>query len=335
MKTIDIKNKKVTVLGSITGYTNNGFVQTNMTLNQIMDLGYTYRHAIAQLRKMEYDSKEQKEKKSKFPSWFVGGTFPYNHHEDVEILEYSNLLAIDIDKHVGINENIDFDKLKHTLFELPYVILVSDSIRGNGIYVLVLVEDGRYTKEYYTYIAKLWSKQYDIVIDTHCTNIGRKRCLSYDENMLIKSDDMDIQAWKVKYIEKKIEVKKNNNTYMSKYKPKQDDDFNKEFTRKAIWHLLNNGYSIDNIRGNELYGIWYHIACDFKHFEDGEDMFVRFSTNTTKYVDDIKTILKKWNNAKIEMPFEEISRKWCGICKRIHGKDWYKQNYLFDNITKI
>lgn len=332
MKVKEILNKKATVLKTVSGYNIHqqliDYTQSDMYIRDILKLGEKYKKELEYLRNMETDSKEQLEFKDCFPCWYVGGTFPYQKQCDKDIIEYTNLLAIDIDLHG--NEDKDFNKIRKEIFELPYVILVSSSIRGNGIYALILVENGIYTKEYYTYLARLWNFKYKFNIDTQCKNIGRKRFISYDENILIKDEETDIIPWKLKYIEKENTVKKQDIVY-DKYYNQQNNDFSYEFTRKAIWYLLNRGYSIDNMNGNKenKYGTWYHIACDFIHFKDGQEMFVRFSNNSSKYKDDIKTILKKWNNAKEESSFEDVSRKWCGICKNIYGKYWYKQNDIF------
>ena len=329
MKVIDILKKKVTVLPNVSGWTYHqelyDYTQTIMTVEDILFvLSKKYKEQIDVLREIEYDSKEQLKKKDECPSWFVGGTFPMMKTCDVDILEYSNLLAIDID--LKENKELDFEDAKRKLIELPYVILVSKSIRGKGIYALILVEDGKLTKEYYKYISKLWKQKYGYITDGQCTNIGRKRFLSYDDNMIIKEKDVDIVPWKLFNIETNINTKTESTLYS--YRPLTVIGDNYEFTRKAVWYLLDKGYSIDDINGTNQYSIWYHIGCDFRHFTDGEEMFIRFSNNTLKYKDNIQTILKKWKNTKEEQPFEEISRKWCGICKNKYGKYWYKERSL-------
>ena len=325
MRAIDILNKRFSVLVNVEGYTYHqglsDYTQANLTLRQIIDLSSKYKQPIDVLRSIEYHSKEQKEYKKMFPCWFVGGLFPIEKTEDEDILVYSNLVAIDIDG--KDNPDIDLVKLKDKLFKLPYVVLVSKSISGKGIYALVLVEDGRYTKEYYAYIAKLWSKQYNVIIDEHCKNIGRKRFISYDDEMLLKKDDEEVVEWKLRYKEviKEEEIKPIVNC--SKYNYTNDNGL----TQKAIWYLLNDGYSIDDFKCEDRneYSTWYHVGCDFRHFDDGLQMFEKFSTNSSKYNDTISEIHKKWNNTKIEKTSEEVSRKWCGICKRIYGKDWIKK----------
>ena len=328
MKTKEILDKRHTVLNTVDGYYEHqglfDYTQMILTMKEIIfELGLRYYDAIKRLRQLEYHSKEQNELKQKFPIWFVGGTFPYQKTEDKDILEYSNILAIDIDK--KDNDHIDMAEIREKLFELPYVFGVLKSISGEGYYVLILIEDGRYTKEYYHYIQRLWKKKYDINIDTQCTNIGRKRFISYEDNirLWIKDDNEEIKTWKLRYIEedKKIENKQS----LISYKPKKITD--RSFCQKAIWRLLDDGYSIDDIKTSDStkYGVWYHIACDFHHFEDGLDMFIKFSQNSSRYHDDLKTITRKYNNGRIETDYDDISRKWCGICKNKYGNEWWKQ----------
>lgn len=333
MKTIDILNKKFSVLGNVDGYTHhsNGlsdYTQTVRSLNWIIELGKEYKNPINRLRNMEYHSTEQKAYKERFPCWFTGGTFPIMKTEDEDILEYSNILAIDIDR--CDNPSIDINELKHNIFELPYVFLVSKSISGEGIYALVLLEDGRYTKEYYEYITKLWNKKFNANIDQHCTNIGRKRFISFDDDMLVKPDDIDIKEWKLKLIPEEPQIKSYRLIDYSSNTSKSSDT---DLARKAIWHLLNVcNYSIDDIKTNKAYSVWYHIGCDFRHFTDGEDMFIKFSNNTSNYKDSINKIISKWNQTTIETPIDDVCRKWCGICKNKYGKDWIStinQQYLF------
>lgn len=321
MKTKDILDIKCSVLGSVNGYHYHqglvDYAQTDLTIKQILNLGISYKEPIEKLRSLSYHSKEQKMYKEQFPCWFTGGIFPLNMTEDKDILEYSNILAIDIDK--IDNPKLDIDEAKCNLIKLPYVILVSKSISGQGIFVLVLLEDGKYTKEYYSYLAELWNKMFGYNIDTQCTNIGRKRFISYDKDIYIKEYEDDVIPWKLKKI--KAEKKSQPQNRMIDYNPnlyKSDTTL----TRKAIWYMLNRGYSIDDINCTSYYGVWYHIGCEFRHFIDGESMFIKFSQNSVKYHDDMHTIMKKWENTKIESDIDSISRKWCGLCKNKLGSNW-------------
>ena len=316
----DILLRKCTLLCSINGIDPNGnYVQTTQTVHDlIVTIPEMLKEKIMQLRSLGYGSDRYKDRKKLFPNWVVSGTYPIKQINDNSTVEWSNIIAIDIDK--SDNKDNDLNEIRKKIFDLPYVFAVLKSISGEGLYALILVEEGQYTKEYYKYLSRLWNKQYNLNIDTQCNNISRKRFIGYDEEALkwIKSDETEITAWKLKYVEKAPVIKKQEFVYAPKY------DDNISLVRKAIWKLLNNGYSIENMNVQYSYGAWYHIACEFHHFEDGLDMFIRFSQNSNKYKDKIADITKKYNNGKIEAPFDDVGKKWCGICKHIYGSQWWK-----------
>lgn len=320
----DILNKEHTFLYTASGYTKGKYMQLKFPLKQILiDIPEQIKQSIFKLRAMGYGSTQYNETKKLFPCWVVSGVYPLRQINDNSTLIWSNIIAIDIDK--KDNEDIDLDEVRKKLFDLPYVFAVLKSISGKGLYALVLVEEGQYTKEYYKYISKLWNQQYKLNIDTQCTNISRKRFIGYDEEAKkwIKDDNTEIEPWKLKYIEKKVVKNKRDYMHVSKYA-----NNNNELVTKAIWKLLNEGYSIDNMNTTPVtrYGVWYHIACDFHHFDDGLNMFIKFSNNSTKYNDKITDITKKYNNAKIETDFDNVAQKWCGICKHIYGSEWWKDS---------
>ena len=315
--------KELTFLYTISGYTKGNYVQIKLPLRELLiDVPEKIKDSIYKLRQMGYGTSQYNEAKKNFPCWVVSGVYPLKKINDNDTLIWSNIIAIDIDK--KDNKDIDLNIIRKTLFDLPYVFAVLNSISGQGLYALILVEEGQYTKEYYKYISKLWNKQYGLNIDTQCNNISRKRFVGYDDEVMkwIKDDNVEIDPWKLKYIERKVEEKKNDYIHASKYENNNDN----KFVKKAIWKLLNGGYSIDNMNTSETtrYGAWFHVACDFKHFDDGLDMFIKFSNNSSKYNDRHSDIVKKFNNARIEKDFNDVAQKWCGICKHIYGSDWWK-----------
>lgn len=318
MKTIDILNKQHTLLYTASGYTNGQYKQITETLHHLLiEIPDMIKDKIFDLRRLGYGTDAYKEQKKLYPNWIVSGTYPFKQINDNSTVEWSNIIAIDIDK--SDNEKIDLEAIRKQIFELPYVFAVLKSISGLGLYALVLVEDGRYTKEYYKYISKLWNQKYGLSIDTQCNNISRKRFIGYDEDALkwIKPDETEITEWKLKYIEPKEQPKKQSILHSNRAS-------DNSLIRKAIWKLLYRGYSIDNMSVQYHYGTWYHIACDFHHFEDGLEMFIKFSQNSSKYNDSLHDITKKYNNGRIENQIEDVGKKWCGIAKNILGKEWWK-----------
>lgn len=329
MKVKYILKTKHTTLQSVDGYNKytdgtSSYTQVDLTLSYILiQLSDMYKEQIKHLRQIE-DEQKQKQEKTNFPCWFTGGTFPLNKTRDDNIISYSNIIAIDID--YKDNVDIDLDKVKFDIFNLPYVFYVSKSIRGKGIYALIYVEDGKHTIEYYNYIVKLWKQKFNVNIDAMCKNIGRKRFISYDDDYLLKDDDTDIKPWKLFDI---VSVTNNtaNTPSLFEYRPPTHINDTHKFTHKAIWHMLNNGYSIDNMQAKTPYSAWFYVACEFARFDDGFDMFYKFSTNSSKYKDTITDIKKKYDSADVnKVSDEDVAKKWQGLCKNTYGKDWWRHN---------
>lgn len=312
MKTKEILNQKHTVLIDSVVYKSKNFRQQDLTLSDILyEMSPRWKDKIYELRAMGYHSANQIAAKKHYPCWMVGGTFPYKKVHDIDIINYSNIIAIDID---GINNpGIDIEDLKHKLLELPYVFYVSKSISGEGIFALVLVEDGRHSSEYADYLVKLWSNMFNITIDKQAKGIGRKRFLSYDENAMIKDDETDITPWKLVPL-KLIDTPQPQQTHMFST---EDEDWQIDMTRKAIWKMLDGGYNIEDR------GAWYHAGCEFANFSDGLAMFQKLCDN---YGKQRESIIKKWNEC-LKAPSginENLHRKWQGMAKNKYGKYWWK-----------
>ena len=324
MKTIkakDILDKKFSILASVNGNVINGtnkYEQHTLTLQQIFELCDQYIEPVNILRNMTYHSDEQRMFKSKFPCWIVGGVCEYGNVSDNAITEYSNIITLDIDS--KDNEHLDLQSLRSTLFSLPYVFSILESISGKGYYIIIPVEDGRYTKEYYSYLVKLFKQKYDINIDKQCGNIARKRFISYDSNQSkwIKQNDIDI--WSLKLVEKHKQQTEQHTFVTSKYKQNNSEDM----LHKTIKYLVDNGFSIDYFNGSK-YNVWYYVACDFSCFDDGLDLFIRFSNNSSSYRDTYNSIVKKFNEAKKISNIDDLCRKYYGIAKKLYGNKWYER----------
>ena len=146
------------MLYTVSGYTKGKYIQIIESLHHLLiEIPDTIKEQIFELRSLGYGTSSYKEKKKQYPNWIVSGIYPIKEINDSSTLIWSNIIAIDIDK--SENENIDLEDVRKKIFELPYVFAVLKSISGLGLYALVLVEDGKYTKEYYKYITKLWNQK--------------------------------------------------------------------------------------------------------------------------------------------------------------------------------
>lgn len=274
-------NIRCTLLGSGTGwsttYDNKSiYLQSTATVQQIIDLGIKWKGKIDILRAMEYHSKEQFDLKVKYPCWIPQGIFEQGNVKDEGIVEYSNLLAIDID--FIDNPNADtIQKIKQEVFEMKSVIFVMTSITGKGIWALLLVEDGRCTSDYLRYIERLFKSKWNVDIDKKCYNIGRKRFISYDDDILIKADDIDIVPWKLKLLEDKEETKQKSTLFDYKQKYVSNIDEDNEFERKVDL-LIELGYDC-----GPHWSDWVTFGRIFKPFNNGKELFERISQKMSAY----------------------------------------------------
>ena len=315
MTTSEIKKQRHTVIIDSVNYNSPNYRQQDLTLGDIVTtLADKWKDKIEYLRSLPYHSDEQHSVKIHYPCWMVSGTFPYQQVHDGDIVTYSNIIALDIDK--VDNQDIDIENIKQQIFDLPYVFYVSKSISGEGIYALVLVEDGKKSSEYAEYITALWKQKFNIVVDKQAKGIARKRFISYDENAMIKPDDTDIKPWKLVPLPPLPQPQPQQQVLFEGY----DTEFQVEMTCKAIWLMLDNGYTVDDR------GAWYHVGCEFANFKDGKDMFQKLSDNYSKTQNESPD--KKWNEC-LKAPTgitNELHRKWQGMAKNTFGPHWWRKN---------
>jgi len=323
METITVKeilSTKVTLLNKENGYDKIGEVVPLVAA--IYSLPNMLKQKFIDILNMEYHSNEQKEAKRNIPRYYIsgeyklddwknGGRFPIYGHPFVG----SNLMTIDID--AKDNTHVDILEIRKKIFNLPYVFSCLKSVSGKGFYCIIPIEDTLSTKEYYNYIVELWKQQFDINIDTNAASLVRARICSFDEEFeqWIKKDPVKI--WKLKKIVKEEPEVITPEIVYPKYEPKSDE-LNWDFiTNKAMELVINNGYKI------ESYGAWYHLGCELKNFQNGEQMFIEVSKNNPKYNDSISVILKKYNSCKPTGLNDNLRKKWIGMANNRFGKKWF------------
>ena len=281
----EIKQKQVTALRSGTSYEG----QTVLTINQLQQVSEVWKDRVAAVRRMEYHSDRQKKAKKMFPCWTPAGVFAQGSVKDESIIQHSNLVAIDVD---GVdNPGVDMDAVKKTLCELPYVVMVMKGISGMGVFALMLVEDGHYTKEYCQYIERLWKQQYGLSIDTKCYNVGRKRFISWDDDALIKGDDVDITPWRLKYVAPVKPVTPFQQLYCPRHVA-DDDELDKTFEER-VKKMIECGFDI-----GPHWSDWMRLGRCFKPFPNGLALFNELSSKMSAY--NPKTFMKDWNAVRDE-----------------------------------
>lgn len=184
------------------------------------------------------------------------------------IYHHNPIICIDIDK--GDNPNItDWNEVKKTVMQLPYVFFASLSCRGDGVFCFVYYDTN---KDF----IKVWKsleqefKQIGIVIDQNCKDEIRLRFISYDKDSKIRKD---VTLYDKEYEEKeeqpKLTMKYYNNNLST-------DD---AFTYKAIYYLITElNYRADT------YQEWLLDAFRLATFGTyGEILFMSLSQQSSNY----------------------------------------------------
>lgn len=241
------------------------------------------------------------------------------------VVKKNNLIVIDIDK--GDNDWLTgetLDKVKQALFSMNYVYAVSKSIRGNGLFVVIPIENADNIREHFNAIEQEFLKA-GIVIDKSCKDLTRSRFLSYDPDILIKEDT-------------EVEV------YDKRYNPNELDEYTqkildqrREFNKirygqddKRLMYAMDMLFDECNYCGTGDYNDWIHEAFMLTSLVDRfgysycHDKFMIFSRNTPgfKNPDDVTRKFENIYNSHKKMT--DIDGYYFGKLKRQLGNDWIK-----------
>lgn len=316
MKVIDIKALKCSFYENASGEKD-----FRGPVSIALDLGLRWKDKIEVLRKLTYHSDEQKALKPKYPCWTPAGIFN-GSPKDENIIQYTNLVAIDID---GIdNEGVDMDDLKNKLFDLPYVVFVSKSISAAGVYALVLLEDGKEQESHCRYIERLWRQKFGVEIDTKCYNIGRKRFISYDDDLLIKDDDVDIIPFKLKYVAPIAPTTPQPKVDCSRYKH-IDTDLDKEFEKK-VDIMIKHHYDV-----GEHWADWASLGKAFKPFSNGFELFNKLSQTMSAYKP--STIRRDWERFRSDIQTKDHAIAYITKILNEHCPGWKDDYYQKEELT--
>lgn len=309
----DIFTQIVTVIPSENGYLNGKYIQQEIPLvSVIRDMQNlpNVRERLVDTLSAPYHSQEQHDLKSSLPRYYIAGTFPQKMIRDKELVNPTNLMTVDIDK--KDNPDIDFLELKKKIFSLPYVAGVYTSASGQGCYAIIPIEDYTKTKQYHAYLLQMWAHTLNIYIDKNCSNIARARILSFNDDWSDWTKTDNVKVFDL--YTQEVHIEKPSQELTLPFKEIEND---KDLVHKAIWQVLNSGYTVSN------YNAWYHVGCEFANFSDGDLMFKRLSDNYGKQTASVDEKYKQC--LKNPAPIEQVKVKWLGMAKNMFGPKWWKK----------
>lgn len=315
----DILTSKVTTLINSTGWLDGRYMQEDRPLWSVLN-PKAWSERCDEVAAAPYHSDIQKELKEKMPRFYIGGTFPKHSICNDKVIEYTNLICVDIDG--KDNPDKDLDEIRKTLFGLDYVFAVYLSASRKGLYAIIPILDGREAPDYCEYIRRLWKFKYGINTDRAAENIARARIISYDPDWMQWTKTEDVQVWELKITEEQRNLerkqKKEEAPLVGIYKTKEVDM--KARTHLAMQALIGNGYTVNG------YYRWLRAAMELKNFSDGFDLWYRMTVNNSEYNDHDWTKLKrKYDGLRTAELDESTHRKWQGIAKQQLGEKWWEE----------
>jgi len=140
-----------------------------------------YAHKVIAIRSMKEKAKRDKIKAT-LPAITVSGLFEPTRKEE-HLIQHSRLFCIDID-YKG-NEWVNFQSLKHDLFQNQHIAYAGLSVSGRGIFLIIPIENPKEQKRHFVALKNDFKKR-GISIDTAPQNVASLRGYSFDSNALFR-----------------------------------------------------------------------------------------------------------------------------------------------------
>lgn len=125
----------------------------------------------------ETDKRKRAALKKKLPSFTVSGTFASN--TDNSLIQHSGFIAMDFDDPSPyFAEQLGADKYTYAMFR---------SVSGLGFCVIVRIDPLQHEASFYA-LADYYRETYNEVADPSCSNVSRKRFVSFDPDLVLNEN---------------------------------------------------------------------------------------------------------------------------------------------------
>lgn len=239
----------------------------------------------------------QKAKTDRLPACTPSAVFGEKRFIGYE-LERTGIIVLDIDDITDIN------KCKQDVMKLPYVFFSTLSVSGDGVFCGVYYNKDNDIESTFRALQKDF-KEIGYYLDQSCKDITRARYISYDDNILIKPLDKEIEMY-----DKKIVFEKKTDYEHSVDKELTKDDL--RLLTYTIFYLvgrlgygkkklpysdesseynydcwMKDGYRLSNIGRDDIgLKLYQYISENSDGYEgsvDVEDNFYKFQSYSEQY----------------------------------------------------
>lgn len=260
----------------------------------------TYRNIVENCR--EALNQGNKELYTKLKSTLPAVTFcgEFKGRKANEIIEYNNLMILDID---DLPQN-DFLNIKNTLSKDKYILSLWDSPSGQGLKCLIRIDSSiDKHKLIFNSLGLYFLENYQIILDKSGKDISRLCFSSWDENIHynhsseIYSDYMDSKIEKTEKPKVLKPVTLTKSAYATEGLNKKSDRF---IMKKIIDYLIKKNLSITS-----SYNSWVNVALGISYsfsYDIGEKYFLSLCRLDLQKHNEEKSIIllqNCYNNRKI------------------------------------
>jgi len=127
---------------------------------------------------------EYRTEKARAPFAILQGVCPERKNDS--FLSYSRVLCLDVDGVKPTETNAlnkwvnDWEQVKHTIAQLPFVSYCALSAGGAGLFILIPIADVSKHEDYFVTLRGIFEDCLSLQVDKQCGNLGRLRFMTYD-----------------------------------------------------------------------------------------------------------------------------------------------------------
>lgn len=212
---------------------------------------------------------QRKSLKEKLPCITPSGVF--SGSKIVNLISHSGIICIDID--AKDNEHLeDFENMKSTFADIENVAYCGHSISGEGFFLLIPIADPNLHGNYFDSLQKWFKKKLNVVIDPTCTNVNKKRTISYDDNPYINPIAIPLKIKQPHIFDKKKKLRR---FVIDRKSPKKEVEKLKNYLsiiNKNKFDITENeyqwktiGFSIVSLLGEQGRQIFHDFSKYYKN----------------------------------------------------------------------
>lgn len=286
-----------------------------MTTIDALQYGLSYRPLIDKARNLYWtDKTEYKSTKDRMFVWMPSALVGTDKSQTKHIYP---VVCIDVDG--KDNPEIDIETAKKQIFSLPFVYYAGLSIGGNGFFALAYIDDPIYFTEQFTALSEYISDNFNIKIDSQCSNANRLRYMSYDDNALIKDMSETIVPFTSVKFKHNVQY---NPVIQTLFTSNDNDDLinDDNFCIAVLDYCINKLFYQSGKRSKG----WIQDLGLLKLFGmQGELLALQMSRQSPGYVSD-EDVLKTFHKGRLNSKRERMAM-FFKICKNHFGKGWIYQ----------